>query len=58
MCSPRRRTRGLHGADAPPSATVPGPDHVERLRVPPMTDRLAGWLVTLGVTAIAFALRV
>jgi dolichyl-phosphate-mannose-protein mannosyltransferase len=43
------------GADAPPP---PQPTTLERLRVPPLTDRLAGWLVTIAVTAIAFALRV
>ena len=45
------------GADAPP-APPPPPTTLERLRVPPLTDRLAGWLVTLAVTAIAFVLRV
>ncbi len=30
---------------------------VERLRVPPMTDRLYGWLVTAVITAIAFVVR-
>ena len=36
---------------------APVPTTVERLRVPPMTDRLVGWLVTLVITAIAFAIR-
>ncbi|HEY5847056.1 MAG TPA: phospholipid carrier-dependent glycosyltransferase [Microlunatus sp.] len=36
---------------------APVPTTVERLRVPPMTDRLVGWLVTVVITAIAFAIR-
>ncbi|HEU5483314.1 MAG TPA: phospholipid carrier-dependent glycosyltransferase, partial [Microlunatus sp.] len=46
------------GPDAAPPSSPPSPTTIERLRVPPMTDRLAGWLVTLAVTAIAFVLRV
>jgi dolichyl-phosphate-mannose-protein mannosyltransferase len=38
-------------------ATRP-PSTIDRLRVPPMTDRLFGWLVTLMITAIAFGIRV
>jgi dolichyl-phosphate-mannose--protein O-mannosyl transferase len=40
-------------------APAPGPtaSTVERLRVPPLADRLAGWLVTLSITAIALAIR-
>ena len=38
---------------APPVTTT-----VQRLRVEPLSDRLTGWVVTLGITAVAFALRV
>jgi dolichyl-phosphate-mannose-protein mannosyltransferase len=31
---------------------------IERLRVPMPTDRLAGWLVAVVITAIAFAIRI
>ncbi|GAA3640415.1 phospholipid carrier-dependent glycosyltransferase [Microlunatus ginsengisoli] len=30
---------------------------IDRLRVSPLTDRLIGWIVTLSITAIAFAIR-
>jgi dolichyl-phosphate-mannose--protein O-mannosyl transferase len=43
--------------DAPPPPPAP-PATVDLLRVPPMTDRLLGWLVTIAVTAFAFVLRV
>ena len=43
------------GAAAPPAP--PEKTTIERLRVPPMADRLTGWLVTIAVTAIAFVLR-
>ena len=42
-------------AVAPPLA--PRPTTVERLRDPMPADRLRGWVVTLVVTAVAFALR-
>ncbi|MGC3953027.1 MAG: phospholipid carrier-dependent glycosyltransferase [Propionicimonas sp.] len=39
----------------PPAA--PPPTTVQRLRDGLLTDRLAGWLVTLGITALAFVIR-
>ncbi len=35
----------------------PSASTLDRLRVPPMTDRLTGWLVTVTITAIAFVIR-
>ena len=40
----------------PPPAPAPL-TNVERLRDGIMADRLAGWLVTLGITALAFVIR-
>ncbi len=41
----------------PPTAAAPVLTTVQRLRDGIMTDRLAGWLVTLGITALAFVIR-
>jgi dolichyl-phosphate-mannose--protein O-mannosyl transferase len=41
-----------------PPPTVPSPSTIERLRVAMPTDRVTGWVVTLVITAIAFAIRV
>lgn len=42
----------------PIPSPVPGPARtIDRLRVPPLTDRLTGWLVTGLITAIAFVIR-
>jgi len=41
-----------------PRPPAPDSSTLDRLRVPPLTDRLTGWLVTLSITAIAFAIRV
>lgn len=57
VLAPPEDVASPEGADAPPPPPRP-PSTLERLRVPPLTDRLTGWLVTLAVTAIAFALRV
>ncbi len=57
VLAPPEDVASPEGADAPPPPPRP-PSTLERLRVPPLTDRLAGWLVTIAVTAIAFALRV
>ncbi len=45
---------------SPPAAAYANvhPSTVDRLRVPMPTDRLTGWIVTLIITAVAFALRV
>ncbi len=56
VLAPPEDVASPEGADAPPPPPRP-PSTLERLRVPPLTDRLAGWLVTLAVTAIAFVLR-
>ncbi len=56
VLAPPEDVASPEGSDAPPPPRTP--TTVERLRVPPLTDRWAGWLVTLAVTAIAFALRV
>ena len=42
----------------PPEHLAPPPTTIERLRVPMPTDRLAGWLVALVITAIAFGIRI
>ena len=57
VLAPPEDVASPEGADAPPPPPRP-PSTLERLRVPPLTDRLAGWLVTIAVTAIAFVLRV
>ena len=41
----------------PPEPKAPATT-IERLRVPMPTDRLAGWLVAVVITAIAFAIRI
>ena len=41
----------------PRAAAAHVPTTVQRLRDGIMTDRLAGWLVTLGITALAFVIR-
>ena len=41
-----------------PPPPAPDASTLDRLRVPPLTDRLTGWLVTLSITAIAFAIRI
>jgi dolichyl-phosphate-mannose-protein mannosyltransferase len=41
-----------------PRPPAPDASTLDRLRVPTLTDRLTGWLVTLSITAIAFAIRV
>ena len=48
---------GPEAAVVAPPPTAPRPSTVERLRDPMPTDRLRGWVVTLVVAAIAFALR-
>ena len=50
---PRRKHR-LLPAPATPDPTA---STVDRLQIPPLTDRLTGWLVTLGITAVAFVIR-
>ncbi|MET1005765.1 MAG: phospholipid carrier-dependent glycosyltransferase [Propionibacteriaceae bacterium] len=45
-----------NGIDSPPDPPRV-PTTIERLRVPMPTDRLTGWLFTLLITAIAFAIR-
>jgi dolichyl-phosphate-mannose-protein mannosyltransferase len=57
VLAPPEDVASPEGSDAP--APTPRPlSTIERLRVPPLTDRLAGWLVTIAVTTIAFVLRV
>ena len=57
VLAPPEDVASPEGADAPPPPPRPL-STLERLRVPPLTDRLVGWLVTIAVTAIAFVLRV
>jgi dolichyl-phosphate-mannose-protein mannosyltransferase len=44
-------------ATAPPPRIESPPTTVQRLRSPMPTDRLAGWIATLTITAVAFVLR-
>lgn len=50
--------RDTETARAEPVVAERLPSTLERLRLPMPADRLTGWLVTLLVTAIAFAIRV
>ena len=45
-------------APVPPAARRRPPSTIERLRVAMPADRITGWVVTLVITAIAFAIRV
>ena len=49
--------RPTEPAPSPPPPT-PSPSTIERLRVSMPADRITGWVVTLVITAIAFAIRV
>jgi dolichyl-phosphate-mannose-protein mannosyltransferase len=58
VLAPPEDVASPEGPDVAPATVLAPPTTIERLRVPPVTDRLVGWLVTAGVTAIAFVLRV